>query len=207
MADDDTIQVTTPLLQTFLAPIPRDRTVTRIRGLAGVSQVARSLHELYGLPPSSDTPARLASSASAPMAEAHELLTPQTAANLTELHAIEADLMIRAMIEAAKSDGKIDPEERRRILTCLKDAGATEPDRQALLAAMSGPSDLDGLVARVTNPELAVEVYAASLLAIKDDQPSEQHYLARLGKRLKLAPEAIAEMHARFGDPPPLPPE
>jgi uncharacterized membrane protein YebE (DUF533 family) len=205
--DDDRIQVTTPLLQSFLAPVPRERMVTRIKNLAGVSQVARSLHELYGLPPSPDASTGTWPAAAVTTAETHELLTPLTAATVSALHAVEADLMIRAMIEAAKSDGKIDPEERRRILTCLKDAGTTESDHAALLAAMSGPPDLDGLVARVTSPELAVEVYAASLLAIKDDQPSEQHYLARLGQRLKLAPETIAAMHVEYGDPPPLPPE
>jgi uncharacterized membrane protein YebE (DUF533 family) len=205
MAEEDgAVQISNWQYYSFLAPVRSKREVDRIKGLAGVSQVARAMQEARMLPPAEEMPDQ---PASAPMAEAHELLTPQTAANLTEMHAVEADLMIRAMIEAAKSDGKIDPEERRRILTCLKDAGATGPDRAALLAAMTGPPDLDGLVARVTNPELAVEVYAASLLAIRDDQPSEQHYLARLGKRLKLAPETIAEMHARFGDPPPLPPE
>jgi uncharacterized membrane protein YebE (DUF533 family) len=205
MAEDDgAVQISNWQWYSFLAPVRSQREVARIKGLAGVSKVARTVHEAHKLPPIETESAR---PMPAPMEEAHELLAPQTAASLNEMHAIEADLMIRAMIEAAKSDGKIDPEERRRILTCLKDAGATEPDRQALLAAMKGPPDLDGLVARVTSPELAVEVYAASLLAIKDDQPSEQHYLARLGQRLKLAPETIAEMHAQFGDPPPLPPE
>jgi hypothetical protein len=200
MADDD-ILVTTPLLQTFLQPVRSPRRVERIRGLASVSGVARAMQVFATPPPAIDaTPARLTA---APPAETHELLTPQTAASLSEMHGIEAELMIRAMIEAAKADGKIDPEERRRILTCLKDAGAPDSDRQALLAAMESPPDMDALVARVTSPELAVEVYAASLLAIKDDQPSEQRYLARLGEQLKLPRETIEGLHARFGDPPP----
>jgi uncharacterized membrane protein YebE (DUF533 family) len=197
--DDDVIQVTTPLLQTFVRPVASSRTVAKIRGLAPVSQVANAL-QAFGMKSPAERHA-----ASPTTEETHELLTPQTAAALTQMHAVEAELMIRAMIEAAKADGQIDAEERRRILTCLRDAGTADADRDALIAAMSGPPDLDGLVARVTNPELAREVYAASLLAIEDDQPSEQLYLARLADRLKLAPEVVAELHARFNDPPPLP--
>ncbi|MEJ0070867.1 MAG: tellurite resistance TerB family protein [Pseudomonadota bacterium] len=199
MADDD-IQVTTPLLQTFLQPVVSPRRVDRIRGLAPVSSVARAMQTFSSLQPVGDSPPR---PATAPLAETHELLTPETAATLSQMHGVEAELMIRAMIEAAKSDGEIDAEERRRILTCLKDAGAADSDRQALLAAMTSPPDMDGLVARVTSPELALEVYSASLLAIQDDQPSEQRYLARLADRLKLSRETVAELHARFGDPPP----
>jgi uncharacterized membrane protein YebE (DUF533 family) len=200
MADDE-IQVTTPLLQTFLRPVTSPRRVERIRGLAPVSQVARAMRT-FGTLPAADL-ASTSHAAAAPQAATHELLTPETAATLSQMHGIEAELMIRAMIEAAKSDGKIDPEERRRILTCLKDAGAADSDRQALLAAMTSPPDMAGLVARVTSPELAVEVYAASLLAIKDDQPSEQRYLARLADGLKLPRETVEALHARFGDPPP----
>jgi len=203
MADDDVIQVTTPLLQTFLRRVESPRTVAKIHGLAPVSQVARAL-QTFGMTPAGAADA-MPHAASPTTEETHELLTPQTAAVLSQMHSVEAELMIRAMIEAAKSDGQIDPEERRRILTCLRDVGAADSDRDALIAAMNDPPDLDALIARVTNPELAREVYAASLLAIQDDQPSEQLYLARLADRLKLAPEAVAEMHARFNDPPPLP--
>jgi uncharacterized membrane protein YebE (DUF533 family) len=204
---DDKIQITTPLGYTFLAPIRSERTVSRIRGLAGVSQVARALHEHYKIEPVEDAPRQPWPAAPPPPTESHELLTPLTAATLSQMHTVESELMIRAMIEAAKSDGAIDPEERRRILTCLKDAGTIEPDHQALLKSMDAPPDVDGLVQRVTNPELAVEVYAASLLAIKDDTPTQQHYLARLAERLNLPADTVREMHARFGDPPPIAPE
>ena len=203
MADDE-VQITTITGFSYLAPIRSSRTVSRIRGLAGVSRVARALQEQHKIEP---PPAPVPWPERPPAVESHDLLTPQTAATVSQMHAVEAELMVRAMIEAAKADGAIDPEERRRILTCLKDAGATEPDRQALLAAMNQPPDVDGLVERVTSPELAVEVYAASLLAIKDDKPSEQRYLATLAKRLALPPETVTDMHARFGDPAPLPPD
>src|SRR5581483_10364605 len=207
MAEDDTgvVQISNWQWYRYLAPVHSQRTIDRIKALRGVSRVARAVHEGFTLPPPEPAPAP--APAPAPPIEATEPLTAATAATVSQMHAVEAELMVRAMIEAAKADGTIDAEERRRILTCLKDAGAAEPDRQTLLAALESPPDMAGLVARVTSPELALEVYAASLPAIKDEQPVEQHYLARLGRRLNLPAETIAAMHARFGDPPPLPPE
>jgi hypothetical protein len=205
VADDDyAVQVTTPIMAHIVSPVPTPRRVGRVRGLYNVSKVARAAHEIMGLEPVETEPLR---GGTAPLVEAHENLSASTAAAVSQLHGVEGELMVRAMIEAAKSDGKIDPEERRRISIALRDADAPESDRHALLAALEQPPDVDGLVARVTSPELAVEVYAASLLAIKDDAPSEQHYLARLAKRLKLPQATVVDMHARFGDPPPLPQE
>jgi uncharacterized membrane protein YebE (DUF533 family) len=203
MADED-VQITTPLLGHILAPARSPRTVGRIKALAPVSRLARALHDQEV----AETPASAAApSVSAPPAETHARLTAATAATVSLLHAVEGALMVRAMIEAAKADGAIDTEERRRILTGLVDAGASDADRRALIAALDQPPDMEGLVAQVTGPELAVEVYAASLLAIRDDKPSEQRYLARLATRLGLSADAVAAMHARFGDPPPLAPE
>jgi Protein of unknown function (DUF533) len=204
VADDDyAVQVTTPILAHIVSPVRTPRRVGRVQALYDVSKVARAAHDIMGLPPIEDEPAQ----GTAPLVESHAVLSPATAATVSQLHGVESELMVRAMIEAAKSDGTIDPEERRRINIALKDADAPESDRHALLAALDQPPDVDGLVARVTSPELAAEVYAASLLAIKDDAPSEQHYLARLAKRLNLPQQTVVEMHARFGDPPPLPPE
>ncbi len=205
MADDDfAVQITTPILGHIVSPAPAQRTVNRIRGLYNVSRVARAAHDAMKLAPAESVPEP---HASGPVIDAPERLTPETAATLSQLHAVESELMVRAMIEAAKADGAIDPEERRRILTCLKDADASAADRHALLAALDQPPDLDALVSRVTSPELAVEVYAASLIAINDDKPVEQRYLARLAERLNLPRDTVVELHARFGDPPPLAPE
>jgi uncharacterized membrane protein YebE (DUF533 family) len=202
MADDEDIQITTPLLASFIRPA-HARAVARVKALAPVSRLASALQEFQA----AEKAAAAAPHVATVVDDAHASLAPATAAALSQLHGVEGVLMVRAMIEAAKADGTIDAEERRRIFTCLVDADASDTDRRALIATLDQPPDVDGLVASVTNPELAVEVYAASLLAIRDDKPSEQRYLARLAARLKLAPETVAAMHARFGDPPPLPPD
>lgn len=205
MADDDTtIQITTPLGNTFLARVQAHRRVGRVRPVSGTDNGVREVRAPDKAETAEPPPAPVPWPARPPIAESHELLTPQTAATLSQIHTVESELLVRAMIEAAKSDGTIDTEERRRILTILKDAGALETDRQALLHAMDTPHDMEALVARVDTPELAAEVYAASLLAIKDDTPTQQRYLARLAERLKLSPDAVREVHVRYDAPPPL---
>ena len=56
----------------------------------------------------------------------------------------------------------------------------------------SKPLDIDAIVGLADTPEQAVEIYAASCVAIDPDDPAEQAYLAMLSARLKLAPELKA---------------
>ncbi|MFN0192308.1 MAG: DUF533 domain-containing protein, partial [Aestuariivirga sp.] len=58
------------------------------------------------------------------------------------------------------------------------------------------PLDIEKVVAAATSPELAVEIYAASFLAIDPDDPAEQAYLAMLAARLKLAPDLKTRIEA-----------
>ena len=111
----------------------------------------------------------------------------------------KAMLLIRAMIQAAKADGQIDAEEMSRIMGRLAEAGETDEARQLVLRAMSQPVDIAGLAAEARDPQEAVEVYAASLMAITVDSPAERDYLTRLAAALRLPPEAVAHIQARLG--------
>lgn len=110
-----------------------------------------------------------------------------------------ARLMVRAMIEAAKADGEIDADERARILGKLAETGADDAQRAFVTAEMEKPLDLDALVRDVPNREVAVQVYAASLLAITVDTPTEQDYLRRLAEALGLDAAAVAGVHQTLG--------
>ena len=54
---------------------------------------------------------------------------------------------------------------------------------------------MDAIIASATSPEIAAEIYVASLLAVDVDTVAEKSYLAMLAARLNLAPELVAEMH------------
>ncbi len=111
----------------------------------------------------------------------------------------DAGILLQAMINAAKSDGAVDPDEQRQILEHLSDVGADERDfvRQEL----SRPADLDGFLRSIPQ-QLGPQVYLMSLLAIKLDSNAEVRYLDRLAQATGLTPESVNEIHAQVGVPP-----
>lgn len=103
--------------------------------------------------------------------------------------------LVRAMIAAAKADGRIDAEEKERIFKRLETMALSAEEKAFVFDELSGPLDIEAVVARADTPEHAAEIYAASLVAMSPDTPEEQSYLATLGKRLGLSPQLIADIH------------
>lgn len=96
--------------------------------------------------------------------------------------------LLRAMIAAAKSDGHIDAAEQQKIFGKLDELDLDTEAKAWVMDELRKPLDIDAVVAAATSPEVAVEIYAASFLAIDPDDPAEQAYLAMLASRLKLDP-------------------
>lgn len=112
-----------------------------------------------------------------------------------------ATLALRAMIQAAKADGKLDAREIERITGKLHEAGEDHAARDFVLREMSGPLDVEGLARQARNPKEAAEVYAASLMAIEVDTQEERDYLARLAGALGLSQPTVAYIHQSLGVP------
>lgn len=109
-----------------------------------------------------------------------------------------AKLMIRAMIQAAKSDGAIDADERDKILSHLGDA--SDEEIAFVQAELDAPLDIAGLAAKVGEASKA-QVYSASLMAIQVDTEAERIYLRQLAAALGLDAGAVAAIHAGMGKP------
>lgn len=125
-------------------------------------------------------------------------------AESTSAEEAEATNLIHLMILAAKADGEISPAERQRITEELVRTGADDEERAFFQRALDEPLDLDTVLRRIDNPQMAEEAYAASLLAIEIDTPAEQQYLAYLATRLKLDDKTITRIHEQFDAPRPL---
>lgn len=106
-----------------------------------------------------------------------------------------ARLLITAMIAAAKADGSIDQAEQERIFDRVGTLDLDAESKAYLMDQLRAPLDLDGIVAKAKQPEVATEIYAASLLAIDPDHPAEKAYLQMLAARLGLAEDLVAEIH------------
>jgi uncharacterized membrane protein YebE (DUF533 family) len=109
-----------------------------------------------------------------------------------------AALLLRAMIQAAKSDGKVDDAERAKLLDGLKDATQAEVD--FVKAELAAPVDIEGL-ARQVPKGLEAQVYTMSVMAITLDNKAEAQYLNELATALHLAPAQVNSIHTQLGVP------
>lgn len=108
-----------------------------------------------------------------------------------------AGLILRAMLQAAKSDGHVDDAERKRLLGHLGD-DLDEDERQFIRDQMSAPVDAQALARDV--PEGAErQVYLMSLLAIDFDNEAEARYLNDLAVAMKLDRPTVNDIHREAG--------
>ncbi len=127
------------------------------------------------------------------------LREPETPAEKAQLEN-QAQLMLRAMINAAKADGQIDQGEVQRIIGKLEEAGADKSARDFVMSEMAKPMETEAIVAAAKgNPQLGAELYAASLLAIKVDTPAEQSYMQNLSTGLGLPSQAVTNLEKTMG--------
>lgn len=110
-----------------------------------------------------------------------------------------ARTLLRAMIAAAKADGKIDAAEKERIFARLNSLDLSSGDKAFVFDELAAPLDLNAVVAGATSPEVAAEIYAASLVAIESETPAEKAYLNMLAVRLELDAGLVAEIHRMAG--------
>ncbi|MEM7073934.1 MAG: DUF533 domain-containing protein [Pseudomonadota bacterium] len=110
----------------------------------------------------------------------------------------QAKLMIRAMIQAAKSDGQIDAEEQAAIIGRLGDID--DEERAFVEAELKAPIDVAGL-ARDAGEIGREQVYSTSAAAIRLDSAAEAAYLHQLATALGLSDAQRDAIHDRMGLP------
>ena len=109
-----------------------------------------------------------------------------------------AGLMLRAMLQAAKCDGRIDDAEKQKILSALGDA---TPEEMAFVnRELSSPVDVQGL-ARQVPKGMENQIYAASVMGIDLDSQAEAQYLGALCSALGMGPQQANAIHAQLGIP------
>jgi uncharacterized membrane protein YebE (DUF533 family) len=110
-----------------------------------------------------------------------------------------ADLLLEAIVLAARADGRLDAAEVRRIEDRMSEDGVGEAERSRFGELARGAGDLDGVVARIQDPQTAAEVYVASLLAGRGDEGGDEHHSATLAERTGLAPGTVEQLHRLVG--------
>jgi len=111
----------------------------------------------------------------------------------------QAVLMIRAMVNAAKSDGRVDETEQQSIISKLGD-DVSQDEINFLKQEFAAPLDVAGFAASVPNG-LEQQIYALSLTSIELDTQTEAQYLGQLAQGLKIDGNTCNQIHDQLGAP------
>ena len=123
---------------------------------------------------------------------------PQT---LDRLPAPEAELhsqaILKALVAAAKADGHVDERERALIEGEFSNLSADAETRNWLQAELNKALDPADVARSASTPEMAAEMYLASVLMVDEEHFMERAYLDELARQLRLEPTLKAELEAQ----------
>lgn len=111
---------------------------------------------------------------------------------------VAAGLMLRAMIQAAKSDGTVDHAERQKLMDNLGDISREE--RAFVEQEFARPIDVSGLARQVPRG-LEQQVYLMSVMGIDLDNRKEAQYLHDLATELEMDRNQVNGIHDHLGVP------
>jgi len=112
----------------------------------------------------------------------------------------DANILVRAMINAAKADGAIDQVELRKIVGKLEEDGLSQEEREIFMTESTKPINLEGVIASAAGrTDLAAQIYAASLLAIEVNTAQKLEYMQNLAAGLGLNAETVRFIEDRLG--------
>ncbi|WP_434728532.1 tellurite resistance TerB family protein [Pseudomonas soli] len=96
--------------------------------------------------------------------------------------------ILRALIAAAKADGRIDQQEEQLIYAEIKRQTSDPQLQQWLDEEVSKPLDAAEVAQSARDPAMAAEMYLASVMLVDDQQAAERAYLDELAGALQLDP-------------------
>ncbi|MDH1629183.1 tellurite resistance TerB family protein [Pseudomonas mosselii] len=96
--------------------------------------------------------------------------------------------ILRALIAAAKADGRIDPQEEQLIYAEIKRHTSDPQLQQWLDEEVSKPLDAAEVAQSAQDPGMAAEMYLASVMLVDDQQDAERAYLDELASALGIDP-------------------
>lgn len=123
---------------------------------------------------------------------------PQTVDRLPAPQAeVHSQAILKALVAAAKADGHVDARERQLIEEQIG-ALANDPELLRWLdAELHKPLDPAEVARAAATPEMAAEMYIASVLMVDEEHFMERAYLEELARQLKIAPALKAELETQ----------
>ena len=105
---------------------------------------------------------------------------------------VRAEVLLRAMVAAAKADGRINAEEQAII-----DAHENVSNDQ-LQSILTEPPNAKSIAAMATSEQMAMEIYAVSCRVANGLNPKERDYLDSLAMAMRIDPEMAAKIETEM---------
>ncbi|RAS30655.1 MULTISPECIES: tellurite resistance TerB family protein [unclassified Pseudomonas] len=122
----------------------------------------------------------------------HAAAPQQAVRTVDQLSGPEAEdhshAILRALIAAAKADGRIDEQEEQLIYAQIKRQTNDPQLQQWLDEEVSKPLDAGEVARSAKDPAMAAEMYLASVMLVDDQQDAERAYLDELASALQIDP-------------------
>jgi uncharacterized membrane protein YebE (DUF533 family) len=123
---------------------------------------------------------------------------PQTIDRLPPAQVEEhSQAILRALVAAAKSDGHVDERERALIEGEFTKLTNDQELQHWLHAELNKPLDPAEVARAAATPEMAAEMYIASVMLVDQEHFMERAYLDELARQLKLDPGLKSELEAQ----------
>ncbi len=130
-----------------------------------------------------------ASQAGAPQGE------PQTIDRLPPAQVEQhSQAILKALVAAAKADGHVDERERALIEGEFTKLDNDQELQHWLHAELNKPLDPADVARAASTPEMAAEMYIASVMLVDEENFMEKSYLDELARQLKLEPALKLEL-------------
>jgi uncharacterized membrane protein YebE (DUF533 family) len=102
--------------------------------------------------------------------------------------------ILKALVAAAKADGHIDDRERQLIEGEFTKLDNDQELKNWLHAELNKPLDPADVARAASTPEMAAEMYIASVMLVDEESFMEKSYLDELARQLKLEPGLKVEL-------------
>ena len=105
-----------------------------------------------------------------------------------------SEAILRALVAAAKADGHVDANERQLIEGEFTRLTGDTDLQQWLHVELNKPLDPTDVARSARTPEIAAEMYLASVMMVDEEHFMERAYLDELAKQLKIEPGLKQEL-------------
>jgi uncharacterized membrane protein YebE (DUF533 family) len=105
-----------------------------------------------------------------------------------------AEILLRAMVAAAYSDGEMSPDERAMIVGQLETMGLGQAEKSFLDGALAAPVSMKIIAASCTTDEMKAQAYIAAHLGMEVDTAAEAQFLRDFAAALQLEPSLVAHL-------------